>query len=134
MSLGPCFGFCPVYDVTIDPKGKVVFDGQRHTQVIGRRERMLKPRDYAALVRELAPFRPASGTTAPIECEVAISDTGTYTISWIDAGGRTTVATHRRRCPSGAGHDLDQVLRDLPTRLGIADWARQTTRPDVPRG
>ena len=34
----------------------------------------------------------------------------------------------------GPGHDLGQVLRELPQRLGIEEWMKQTTRPGESRG
>jgi hypothetical protein len=39
VALGPCFGFCPVYETSIAPDGGVRFDGQRHTAVLGERTR-----------------------------------------------------------------------------------------------
>jgi Domain of unknown function (DUF6438) len=38
-SVGPCFGFCPVYHASITPGGAVSFAGERHTAVIGDRQR-----------------------------------------------------------------------------------------------
>ena len=31
VSVGPCFGFCPVYKVAVSPAGMVTFTGERHT-------------------------------------------------------------------------------------------------------
>ncbi|GEM_PF-4065285 len=39
ISVGPCFGFCPVYNVTIAPEGAVRFQGLRHTAVLGEMRR-----------------------------------------------------------------------------------------------
>lgn len=134
ISVGPCFGFCPVYDSAIAPDGTVRFSGKRHTALIGDRQHGGDAAGYRAIAAQLAPFRPASGTTAPVECGAAVSDTSGYTITWTAPDGTTTVATHRLGCPSGPGQALDTVLATLPARLGIADWAKQTTRPDEPRG
>lgn len=134
ISVGPCFGFCPVYEVRVGADGLVVFDGERHTAIVGERRRSAGPQAYRALADDLAPFRPAPGTEGVVACEAAISDTSSYTITWTDAAGGKTVATHRSGCTGGPGHALDQVLHDLPTRLGISDWARQVTRPGASRG
>ena len=134
ISVGPCFGFCPVYDVKIAADGAVAFTGERHTAVLGTRERRATPEVYRALAADLAPFRPADGSTAAVPCTVSITDMASYTITWTGATGQQTVATHRGGCREGAGHDLDVVLRALPQRLGIEDWMRQTTRPGVSRG
>ncbi|AOH84926.1 hypothetical protein AWL63_14120 [Sphingomonas panacis] len=134
ISVGPCFGFCPVYDVRVAADGAVVFTGERHTAVLGTRERRAAPDVYRALAADLAPFRPADGSTTAVPCTVSITDMATYTITWTGAAGQQTVATHRGGCREGAGRDLDVVLRAVPQRLGIEDWMRQTTRPGVSRG
>jgi hypothetical protein len=134
VSVGPCFGFCPVYDVTVSEKGDVHFSGKRHTAFVGDRDRTGGAAVYGALARDLATFRPADGTTAQVECTAAISDTSSYTIIWTAADGRMTVATHQRGCIGGPGKALDGVLAKLPGDLGIADWAKQTTRPGLSRG
>jgi len=134
ISVGPCFGFCPVYDVSFTPAGVVTFDGKRHTEVLGERSRAGGKGAYRALAAALAPYRPADGTTARVECSAAISDTSSFTITWTASSGRQTVATHQRGCRSGPGQELDRVLEDLPSKLGIADWAKQVTRPGASRG
>ncbi|MGF7146763.1 streptogramin lyase [Sphingomonas zeicaulis] len=134
VSVGPCFGFCPVYQVSIAPDGAVTFTGERHTEVIGERKATAGAATYEAVAHDLAPFRPADGTTARVDCEAAITDTSTYTITWTDASGRQTVATHQSRCSGGPGKALDAVLGRLPEQLGIAGWAKQVTRPGVSRG
>lgn len=134
VSVGPCFGFCPVYQVSIAPGGAVAFVGERHTEVIGERKAAAGAATYTAVARDLALFRPADGTTARVECEAAITDTSSTTITWTDAAGRQTVATHQRGCSGGPGKALDDVLGALPERLGIAGWAKQVTRPGVSRG
>jgi hypothetical protein len=134
ISVGPCFGFCPVYDVKIAADGAVSFTGTRHTAVLGTRERQAKPQAYRAIASDLAPFRPAGGGMAAIQCAVEVSDMPTYTITWIDSAGQKAVATHRGGCREGKGQSLDAVLRELPQRLGIGEWMKQTTRPGVSRG
>jgi len=134
ISVGPCFGFCPVYEAAIAPTGAVTFNGMRHTVVLGERQRAAGEASYRALAADLAPYRPQTGTTATVECEAAISDTSTYTITWTDPRGGKTVARHQRGCRGGPGQALDGLLQDLPARLGIEDWAKQITRPGESRG
>jgi hypothetical protein len=134
VSVGPCFGFCPVYDVMLSPNGDVHFSGKRHTAKVGDRDRRSSPEVYRAVAGDLASFRPANGTTERVPCTAAISDTSSYTITWTAADGRRTVATHQRGCSGGPGHVLDSILASLPKRLGIAAWAQQTTRPGSSRG
>lgn len=134
VSVGPCFGFCPVYDVVVTPAGAVRFSGRRHTALLGDRDRNAGVAAYRSVARDLAAFRPADGTTTAVQCSAAISDTSPYTVTWTGADGRRTVATHQRGCIDGPGKALDGVLATLPARLGIEDWAKQTTRPGSGRG
>src|SRR3546814_351898 len=60
ISVGPCFGFCPVYDAKIVADGIVSFTGTRHTTVLGTRERRAAPDTYHKLEADLASFRPAA--------------------------------------------------------------------------
>jgi hypothetical protein len=134
VAVGPCFGFCPVYVASVAPDGQVRFTGERHTAVLGERTRNIGVTAYGALARDLAIFRPATGTEASVECTAAVSDTSSYTVTWVDTTGRRSATTVQSGCPGGPGHTLVMILRDLPVRLGIADWARQTTRPGASRG
>ena len=134
ISVGPCLGFCPVYDVNVSQEGIVAFTGVRHTAVLGTRKRSAGPEAYRTLETDLARFRPAGGGTAEIPCAIEISDMAAYTITWIGETGQKTIATYRGGCREGPGHDLGQVLRELPQRLGIEEWMKQTTRPGESRG
>jgi hypothetical protein len=134
VSVGPCFGFCPIYDAKVAADGTVSFTGTRHTAILGTRERRAAPQTYRSLESDLARFRPANGSTAAVPCAVEISDMPSYTITWTSVDGHQAVATHHGGCREGAGHDLDTVLRALPQRLGIEEWMKQTTRPGVSRG
>lgn len=134
VSVGPCFGFCPVFEASLMPDGAVHFVGRRHTAVLGEKSRSAGVGAYRALARDLAPFRPADGTEARVECIAAVSDTSDYTVTWTATAGRKTTATVQSGCPGGPGQALVKLLREVETRLGIADWAKQETRPGMPRG
>ncbi|HEX8031582.1 MAG TPA: DUF6438 domain-containing protein [Vicinamibacterales bacterium] len=134
LSVGPCFGFCPVYELTVDAAGGVVFQGSRHTAILGERRRRVSPATYATLAADLARFKPTADTSSPVECTAAVSDTSAYTVTWSEGGDRKVVAVSQSGCPGGPAHDMNRVLRDMPDRLGVADWAKQTTRPGEGRG
>ncbi|WP_380784765.1 DUF6438 domain-containing protein [Sphingomonas sp. R86521] len=134
ISVGPCFGFCPVYTASFASDGTARFFGQRHTAVLGERAKDAGAEAYRELARDLAVFQPATGAEAAIECTAAISDTSEYTVTWTGANGRKTVATVPSGCPGGPGNTLVRILRDVPKRLGIEDWTKQTTRPGESRG
>ncbi|MBB5985745.1 DUF6438 domain-containing protein [Sphingobium lignivorans] len=132
--VGPCFGFCPVYNARIASNGTVAFEGIRHTMTIGKQAVTKDAATYRAFAEALAPFRPADGTTASTTCDARISDQQHYRITWTSADGKTTVLEHDRGCRSPRNDRLNAVLEAAPERLGIADLARQTTRPGASRG
>ncbi|WP_312491323.1 DUF6438 domain-containing protein, partial [Sphingomonas sp.] len=75
VAVGPCFGFCPVYSVSVAPDGAVHFVGERHTAVLGARTTRVPAPVPSALVRDLARYRPATGDDVPVACTAAVSDT-----------------------------------------------------------
>ena len=55
---GPCFGFCPVYTVTVSQNGSGTFEGKQHTAVTGTRIFTVTPEHFAAFRDRLEPYRP----------------------------------------------------------------------------
>lgn len=133
-SVGPCFGFCPVYSVEITPDGTVRYTGERHTAVLGGKELTGQTGAYKAMLKALAPYRPATGQTADTECEQQVSDLQHYRIVWKAADGTETVLQHNQGCRSEKNDALNKALQSLPAKLGIADWAKAEHRPGVSRG
>jgi hypothetical protein len=133
-SVGPCFGFCPVYKVEVDAKGTVTFDGERHTAVLGRKVREGGPDAYRAIADALATYRPTTGATVQTTCEQQISDSSSYVLTWTRPDGTVTTLRHDKGCRSTRNDGLNSALQALPQRLGIAGWAAQTTRAGVSRG
>lgn len=133
VSVGPCFGFCPVYSVTVTTGGTITFDGERHTAVLGRRQREGGAVSYQRLSAALAPYRPASGS-AQTACDQKISDQAHYTIQWTAPDGSMTTLEHDKGCRSAANDGLNAALQTLPGQLGIEPWTRQLTRPGASRG
>lgn len=134
VSVGPCFGFCPVYSVSVKSDATVAFEGKRHTALLGQRNLIGSPAAYAKLEAELAPFRPANGRTERTRCDVEASDMSNFQIVWTDPDGSKTVLDHSLGCRSATNDRLNAVLRQAPNTLSISSWIRQVTRPDSPRG
>jgi len=134
VSVGPCFGFCPVYTVSVSPAGMVTFNGERHTTELGEKTRDAGPAEYRALATALAAYRPTTGTTGESQCDTRISDQSHTRITWTAPDRTVTTLEHDKGCRSAANDRLNALLQDLPTRLGIEPWARQITRPGVSRG
>jgi hypothetical protein len=133
-SVGPCFGFCPVYNVSVTPDGHVRFEGERHTATLGQQDKDGGAQAYRTISSTLASYRPASGITADTQCDSRMSDQQHYRIVWTAADGTQTALQHDKGCRSAQNDALNKALDLLPSKLGIADWAKQTTRPGVGRG
>ncbi|ESQ88684.1 DUF6438 domain-containing protein [Asticcacaulis benevestitus] len=133
-SVGPCFGFCPVYSVAVTPEGHVAYLGERHTAVLGAKGREAGEKAYDGAATMLAAFRPADGTTADTQCEERRTDAQHYVITWTKPDGTKTVLRHDRGCMSAKNNALNKALDEVPAQLGVADWAKQTTESGASRG
>jgi hypothetical protein len=81
---GPCFGMCPVYRVVVNSNGTGTFEGRHHTAVTGTRAFRLRPGQYQAFARHLAPLRPARGTIryAGERCRSTATDLPSAEVTW----------------------------------------------------
>lgn len=132
LSVGPCFGFCPVYSVSVAPDGAVRFEGERHTTVKGLKEKTVTPGAYQAVARSLAAWRPAAGTTAQTQCEQRATDLPTYVVTWTDPAGVKTTLNHDGGCMSQSNAELKAALQDIPAKLGVEPWlARPADDPNI---
>jgi hypothetical protein len=132
LAVGPCFGFCPVYSLSVAPDGAVRFEGERHTTVVGVKEKTVSPQAYQAVARSLAEWRPASGTSAQTECERRASDLPTYTVVWTSDAGEMTTLHHDGGCMSAANSRLKTALQAIPGQLGVEPWLeRPANDPNV---
>lgn len=125
ISVGPCFGFCPVYSLEATPAGQVVFVGERHTGVEGRREAQAPAGGYSAVARALAPFRPATGASEQTSCERQATDMSHYTVVWTAPDGTQTTLNHDGGCMSAKNAKLMEALKATPARLGVEGWVRK---------
>ncbi len=133
-SVGPCFGFCPVYSLEVTPSGHVTFVGERHTAVAGKMEREAGPAAYRAVASALADYRPADGTTAQTQCEQERTDHSSYGIIWTKPDGTRTVLSHDLGCISPRNEALNKALYAIPAQLGVAEWTQQKTETGASRG
>lgn len=134
VSFGPCYGYCPVYDVRIGSNGSVSFHGERHTAVLGDRTVRKSANTYRKAACLLASFRPSAGTTADTQCDDRATDHPHYRIVWKDANGQEAVLLHDRGCRSSANTRLNTAIDQLPNLLGVSRYAKETQRPGTSRG
>ena len=122
---GPCFGTCPVYLVTVDGSGSVLFQGKRFVADSGVSTATVPPGRVDSLVAELAaggyfefadryvPGEPGCG-------ELVTTDLPSVTTE-VQARGRRKRIEHYHGCP-----DAPPALRGLEERIdevaGVARW------------
>lgn len=119
---GPCFGVCPVYQVTVRPDGSGVFNGIRFTAVTGERAFRVSRADYAAFAATLAPYRPASGTVLytpanPKNCAEQATDLPTVDVTWTRAIGDSQALSFYFGCDMEKNHVMGEALGSAPDRL-----------------
>lgn len=134
ISRGPCFGFCPVYEILTEDQGEVRFQGIRHTAFLGTKTKFVGADAIAGVATQLDPFRPRQGSS-DFACPTAVSDQATYTIRWLDPQSRPVAAlSFNSGCQSVEGAALRSLLESIPRRLDLAEEAGQMTRPNASRG
>lgn len=124
LSRGPCFGFCPVYQVSVSPGGRVDFEGIRHTSVIGPRSRSAGKDAYRKVRHSLAELRPETGTSHEFPCPAGHTDTSLLTFEWVSPHGQRTIFRYRMGCPSPHGVRIEKLLAEQLGILQVTEWTR----------
>ncbi len=82
----PCFGFCPVYTMTLSSDGSYILHGGDHTRTPGVQEGELEPEAYARAAEALreADFdsRPKEIVMGEPSCKTPHTDAQTAIITW----------------------------------------------------
>jgi hypothetical protein len=127
---GPCFGFCPVYKVSVYPGGRGVFTGIRNTNVSGEQAFTVTPEQYAAFARALAPFRPAIGDRlvqpGKPGCEHQATDLPSVDIHWTGMGRQLRRLYFYYGCNMEANAKMAEALGNAPDALPIATMIGET--------
>jgi predicted small secreted protein len=122
-SAGPCFGVCPVYSVTVDPKGSGVLMPQKNTAVPGETRFAVTPLQYRRLREAFAPFRPLTGEKKRIahgeNCTRAATDMPGYEIVWTRAGREKTELDFYSGCFDQRYAKLRTAVQSVPRILDI---------------
>jgi uncharacterized protein DUF6438 len=122
---GPCFGMCPVYRVVVNSNGTGTFEGRHHTAVIGTRAFRLRPAQYQAFARHLAPLRPARGTIryAGERCRIAATDLPSAEVTWRSRRGTQGLYFYYG-CDMQKNRAIAARLTAAPGLLPIGDYIR----------
>lgn len=117
----PCFGFCPVYRVTVSADGKGSFTGIRNTAVTGDRDFTVSPAQFDAFAKALAPYRP-SGTKRIVpgepDCKMAATDLPGVKIGWSGTGPDSNLDFYYG-CDMQANRVMATALGNAPDTLPI---------------
>lgn len=121
----PCFGFCPVYSVTMTPEGEGVFIGQHHTAVTGERRFTVDRATAARFIEHLGAVKPASGDRRiemqSADCGMAPTDMPSIDVKWDANTGAAPQSLHLYLgCRSDEANRVRSVLEAAPSLLPIA--------------
>ena len=108
-----CWKFCPVYELSIQPNGKVLFDGIQDTATKGKVEDILSQEKIAELVAEIekADFFSLenSYTYVSDNCPSWMTDAPTA-ILYINLNGKEKKITHSLGCKEEYGENTTQKI------------------------
>ena len=119
---GPCFGFCPIYRVTVNANGAGVYEGIRHVTVRGQRRFRLTPAQYRAFARHLEPVRPARGSIryrGNSLCGPEATDQSSAEVTWQRGRARQSLYFYYGCRRQGA---IGERLQRAPALLPIGPW------------
>jgi uncharacterized protein DUF6438 len=120
----PCFGTCPVYQVSISRSGSVRFVGKHHVTLQGAASAEIAPARVDSLLRELEvggyfDFADAYVMGSPA-CGAYATDSPTV-ITSVTSGGRTRAIRHDYGC-QGAPRELARLERLIDDVAGTDRW------------
>ncbi|MDQ3322404.1 MAG: DUF6438 domain-containing protein, partial [Acidobacteriota bacterium] len=109
-----CFGECPIYDLTIQSNGKVIFEGKKYTKTIGKTESKLEKEKIKQLISEIEKANFFSLDNAynydSGNCPVLVSDSSSITL-YIKLNGKEKTINHDWGCwvDSPIENDSDDI-------------------------
>lgn len=83
MHVGPCFGYCPVFDIYVFEDGKVIWDARRFHKTNGKFQRMLTEAELAQLNKA---FKEANLFKMEDEYPTMVADLPAITLSHVKKG------------------------------------------------
>ena len=120
----PCFGTCPVYEVSIARSGKVRYLGKNHVRTAGVASATIEPEQVESLLKALEDggyFGFADGYVMDSPaCGMYATDSPTVTTS-VTAGGRSKTIRHDYGC-HGAPRELAGLERMIDDVAGTDRW------------
>jgi len=120
----PCFGFCPVYTVTITGSGAVTFDGERHVDSTGVHTHTIPADSARALIASIidAGFFDLDDryTMDAKGCAAYHTDAPTVILA-VETGAGAKTVEHDYGC-NGAPAVLRQLQERVDSVAGVRRW------------
>lgn len=101
MSMGPCFGQCPVYDIEITGDGKAAYTGKHFVEKMGEFAKTFSPEETNTLFKR---FKDANFWDYADEYTAEVTDLPTVYITYADGKRSKKVMAY---------FDVPESLRDL---------------------
>lgn len=125
LARGACFGFCPVYSVTINGAGEVRYEGRNFVNIVGQRTASIPTENVARLV---ARFEEIGFENLQDAYRAEVTDLPTYTVTLTRDGHTKTVADY-----GGVSAGMPRAVRDLQDEIdrvaGTAQWVLRDGQP-----
>lgn len=125
LARGACFGFCPVYTVTITGAGEVRYEGRNFVNVVGQRTATIPAADVARLV---ARFDEVGFNNLQDAYRANVSDLPSYSVTLVRDGHTKTVVDY-----GGVDAGMPRAIRDLEAEIdrvaGTAQWILRDGQP-----
>jgi hypothetical protein len=114
---GPCFGACPVYTITIDNDGKVVYQGKEFVETIGEAKSTISEADLARLLNafegaKFSEFEAAYNASTENLCVTFATDMPSVVIA-LKKDGTTKTVNHYLGCQGFPREQELIALEDL---------------------
>lgn len=127
LEMGPCYGTCPVYTLTINADGSVLFDGEKHT--VGKKEAKIAPEEVKKLLEEAnaIDMLGLEDTYDTKTCPNYATDQSTAVVS-VSSGGRSKSIVHYLGCAGENGGlggyppGLNEFEKRIIEVAGISKW------------
>ena len=114
LSEGPCFGTCPIYNMTIRPNGTFTLFGERFVRDTGVQEGAIGADAWGEAVNalEAANFWSVEANQTPANLTNCHTDAPTARITWRTEDGREKTLTYDAGCGVRKTQDLVIALRE----------------------
>ena len=125
LTRGACFGFCPVYTVTVSGAGEVHYTGRNFVNVVGETTTTIPAADVARLV---ARFDEIGFDNLRDAYRGEMTDLPTYTLS-ITRNGRTKTVVDYGGVEVGMPREVRDLQREVDNVAGTAQWVLRDGQP-----